>query len=124
TAASGEDCCAIPQSKPMSAEEEYFRMVVLAVKLNSTYLDNLGLFDPRDLYRRACEEKVPFHQWHKWVESQMIRGVYRPLAGSAPTSPQPPPPPTAEGNIGIGPTLEGKRSVIRHEYSHGAAPNS
>ncbi|KAF4699916.1 hypothetical protein FOZ62_016939, partial [Perkinsus olseni] len=124
TAASGEDCCAIPQSKPMSAEEEYFRMVVLAVKLNSTYLDNLGLFDPRDLYRRACEEKVPFHQWHKWVESQMIRGVYRPLAGSAPTSPQPPQPPTAEGNIGVGPTLEGKRSVIRHEYLHGAAPNS
>ncbi|KAF4664409.1 hypothetical protein FOL46_004268 [Perkinsus olseni] len=125
TAASGEDCCAIPPSKPMSAEEEYFRMVVLAVKLNSTYLDNLGLFDPRDLYRRACEEKVPFHQWHKWVESQMIRGVYRPLAGSAPTSPQPPPqPPTAEGNDSIGPTLEGKRSVIRDEYLHGGAPNS
>lgn len=33
-------------------------MVVLAVKLNSTYLDNLGLFDPKDLYGRACEEKV------------------------------------------------------------------
>ncbi|EER05680.1 hypothetical protein Pmar_PMAR011726 [Perkinsus marinus ATCC 50983] len=84
TTASIESECVIPQSKPMSAEEEYFRMVVLAVKLNSTYLDNLGLFDPKDLYGRACEEKVPFHQWHRWVESQMIRGVYRPLAGSAP----------------------------------------
>ncbi|KAF4676628.1 rRNA bioproteinsis protein rrp36 [Perkinsus chesapeaki] len=68
----GEDCCGIiPQSKPMSAEEEYFRMVVLAAKLNSTYLDNLGLFDPKHLYQRACEEKI-----------------YRPLAGPSPNAQQ------------------------------------
>jgi hypothetical protein len=84
----------------MTAEEEYFRLVVMAAKLNvsgtctpttvadeppesaSVILDSTtGLdetevhdpeVDPKRMFEKAQNEKVPFHKWHEWAQDYVL----------------------------------------------------
>ena len=78
----------IPFPGYMTAEEEYFRLVLLASKLNvagtctpstvgddGTGSETSGLeevreqeFDPKMIYEQVLVEKVPFHKWHEWTQ--------------------------------------------------------
>ena len=90
----------IPFPGYMTAEEEYFRLVVLAAKLNvggsstpstidepeslisasqlgdmdSTALEevNEADIDARIMYARIQAERVPFHKWHEWAQEYVI----------------------------------------------------
>ena len=81
----------------MTAEEEYFRLVVLAAKLNvsgtttpSTMDDpevvviendsmiapdeehNDPEIDPAFMYSKIRADKIPFHKWHAWAQDYLI----------------------------------------------------
>lgn len=81
----------------MTAEEEYFRLVVLAAKLNisgtstpSTMDDpevvviendsmiaadeeqNDPEIDPAFMYSKITTDKIPFHKWHEWAQDYLI----------------------------------------------------
>ena len=82
----------IPFPGYMTAEEEYFRLVLLAAKLNicgiatpSTVVDDgiasetSGLdevyeqeLDPKNIYEQVQAEKVPFHKWHEWTQEYVV----------------------------------------------------
>jgi hypothetical protein len=90
----------IPFPGYMTAEEEYFRLVVLAAKLNvagtttpSTVddpdclisasqldmMDSTGIeevneadIDPKVMYDRLQSEKIPFHKWHDWAQEYVV----------------------------------------------------
>ncbi|CAG9326879.1 unnamed protein product [Blepharisma stoltei] len=51
--------------------EEYFILSTQAVKLNLSYMDAICIIPPKDLYRKALKENVPFHTWHQWIEKQL-----------------------------------------------------
>jgi hypothetical protein len=83
----------------MTAEEEYFRLVVLAAKLNvsgtstpstvdempeSILMENDSMMavdadeqndpeiDPTTMYSKIKANKVPFHKWHEWAQDYLI----------------------------------------------------
>jgi hypothetical protein len=78
----------IPFPGYMTSEEEYFRLVLLAAKLNvasqagsatpSTVHDTMSVgsgnevteteFEPKLLYAQIVLEQVPFHKWHEWAQ--------------------------------------------------------
>lgn len=102
----------IPFPGYMTSEEEYFRLVLLAAKLNaasssgsmtpgSTIHDTMsegsgGLenfnevteteFDPKLMYSQIQLERVPFHKWHEWAQDYIITHHMPPLMGVDSTS--------------------------------------
>jgi hypothetical protein len=81
----------------MTAEEEYFRLVVLAAKLNISgtntpstmddpevvVIENDSMIaidddqmdpeiDPSFMYSKIRADKIPFHKWHEWAQDYLI----------------------------------------------------
>ena len=77
----------------MTAEEEYFRLVVLAAKLNisgtstptcaddsaSQFVDESHVeeqmdpeIDPAFMYAKVKADEVPFHKWHEWAQEYVM----------------------------------------------------
>lgn len=92
----------------MTAEEEYFRLVVMAAKLNissgtstpttaddqpesaSVMLDSPPEadevrhdpeMDPRTMFERAQSEQIPFHKWHEWAQDYVLAHQMPALVG-------------------------------------------
>lgn len=86
----------------MTAEEEYFRLVVMAAKLNissgtstpttaddqpeseSVMLDappEADEIDPRTMFERAQSEQIPFHKWHEWAQDYVLAHQMPTLVG-------------------------------------------
>ena len=51
--------------------EEYFILTVQAVKMNSPYMETICVIPHATLYEKALFERVPFHLWRSWIESQL-----------------------------------------------------
>lgn len=90
----------IPIPGYMTAEEEYFRLVVLAAKLNIAGTSTPSTFDGADseeqsiteevneadidstrMYFQVQNDKVPFHKWHCWAEDYVVAHHMPPLMG-------------------------------------------
>ncbi len=99
----------IPFPGYMTSEEEYFRLVLLAAKLNAacssgcitpnmmheTFSEGGGSggglenfneiteteFDPKLMYSQIQLERVPFHKWHEWAQDYIITHHMPPLMG-------------------------------------------
>jgi hypothetical protein len=81
----------------MTAEEEYFRLVVLAAKLNisgtstpttmddheSLTIENDSMISPEEeqndpeidpsfMYAKIQADRIPFHKWHEWAQDYLI----------------------------------------------------
>lgn len=90
----------------MTAEEEYFRLVVTAAKLNvssgtstPTTIDDpesaSGIMDcttdeallqdpdmdPKRMFEKIQSEKVPFHKWHEWAQDYVLAHQMPSLVG-------------------------------------------
>ena len=97
SAAGGERRDSIQFPGYMTAEEEYFRLVVLAAKLNisgsstpttmddheSTTIENDSMISPEEehndpeidpsfMYAKIQTDKIPFHKWHEWAQDYLI----------------------------------------------------
>lgn len=54
-------------------EEEYFKLAVLAVKMMHTEIGDAEYIyeiDAHALFKQVKTCKVPFHRWHKWLETR------------------------------------------------------
>jgi hypothetical protein len=97
SAAGGERRDSIQFPGYMTAQEEYFRLVVLAAKLNisgtstpttmndhdSTTIENDSMISPEEehndpeidpsfMYAKIQTDKIPFHKWHEWAQDYLI----------------------------------------------------
>lgn len=69
------------EEKTIPSEKEYFALTCLSVKINSGHnMDDLMTISMEELWKKALEEKVEFHQYHKWLELQIYKMYYQHLA--------------------------------------------
>jgi len=67
----------IPQSSGMSTlddpEEEYFRLLVLSIKILHSEKDpEFGVeLNSRKLFKLVKKEKIPFHKWFFWTDKRI-----------------------------------------------------
>ncbi|PRP74355.1 hypothetical protein PROFUN_16269, partial [Planoprotostelium fungivorum] len=55
------------------ATEEYFYLTCSAIKVNIAFKDkseNVFLVRDDELFAQASAQKIPFHEWHQWLEQQ------------------------------------------------------
>jgi hypothetical protein len=71
-----------PQAKPQieskqqtidNPEEEYFRLMVLSIKIIQSEKDpEFGAeINSRKLFKLAKKEKIPFHKWFFWIDKRI-----------------------------------------------------
>ena len=58
-------------TKRKDALEEYFKMTVLATKIAHQDLDKVCHVKSSKLYEKAKYKKIPFHEWHSWMDQQL-----------------------------------------------------
>lgn len=69
------------EKKTIPSEKEYFALTCLSVKINSGHnMDDLMTISMEELWKKALEEKIEFHQYHKWLELQIYKMYYQHLA--------------------------------------------
>ncbi|CDW83423.1 UNKNOWN [Stylonychia lemnae] len=59
------------KTKRVDAEVEFFKMLVLAYKLNFPEMSKICQINSEKLYQRAKKEGVTFYKYHEWIEKQM-----------------------------------------------------
>jgi hypothetical protein len=54
-------------------EEEYFRLSVLSLKMQYNEVDKDFVFQigSKKLFKQCKSQKVPFHKWYKWIDTQL-----------------------------------------------------
>lgn len=50
---------------------EFFKMIVLAVKVNYPEMDRVCLLDSDEMYQKAKDEKVPFYKFYDWIKEEL-----------------------------------------------------
>jgi len=80
----------IPCSKVKRKDptEEYFTLTTQAIKLNSPFMDTICTIPTQNLYQKALQERVPFHKWHLWIESQLNSYYIQQIYSSEKSNPQ------------------------------------
>lgn len=58
---------------PKTPEEEYFRLALLAQKIQYQQVDREFTFNIRTgkFYKLCLSKGVPFHQWYEWIQAQL-----------------------------------------------------
>lgn len=61
------------------AEKEFFLLTCAAVKIASGHMnvDELMNICPEALWKEASEQRVPFHQFHDWIEQKITRMYFQ-----------------------------------------------
>lgn len=39
--------------------------------MNSPYMDTICTTPAKELYEKALEQRVPYHQWHNWIQQKL-----------------------------------------------------
>jgi len=47
---------------------EFFTLTLKSVKLSSPHMSLIAEVKEEALYEKACQDKVPFFQWSKWLD--------------------------------------------------------
>lgn len=60
-----------PKENRKEPSEEYFILATQAIKMNSPHMDTICMIPHSVLYEKAKEDKIPFHKWNQWIETQL-----------------------------------------------------
>jgi hypothetical protein len=67
-----------PSQKPTDAQEEFFKMLCLAFKMNnSKVFPKIMQMENRGLYAEVKKTGKPFYEWPTWVEDTLRRQMLR-----------------------------------------------
>jgi len=84
----------VPAPAPVASEEEfggsmgigedYFILTAAAVKIalsekfniNSIEVNQACQRQGKDLYKQATEERIAFHEWHSWIEKELLKDAF------------------------------------------------
>jgi len=62
------------EKKDRDAKYEFFALTTLAIKINSgEMMESSYMISAKDLWRKALEEQVQFHQYHRWIQTQFAK---------------------------------------------------
>jgi len=62
------------EKKERDAKFEFFALTTLAIKINSgEMMESSYMINAKDLWRKAREEQVQFHQYHRWIQTQFAK---------------------------------------------------
>jgi len=62
------------EKKDRDAKYEFFALTTLAIKINSgEMMESSYMISAKDLWRKALEEQVTFHQYHRWIQTQFAK---------------------------------------------------
>jgi len=62
------------EKKERDAKFEFFALTTLAIKINSgEMMESSYMINAKDLWRKALEEQVQFHQYHRWIQTQFAK---------------------------------------------------
>jgi hypothetical protein len=65
------------EKKERDAMYEFFALTTLAVKINSgEMMESLYMVSAKDLWKKAQEEHVQFHQYHRWIQTQITKSFF------------------------------------------------
>ncbi|KRX03764.1 hypothetical protein PPERSA_04272 [Pseudocohnilembus persalinus] len=51
--------------------EEFFELVIQAVKLNSPFMDDVLGINTKNWYKQVQGELIPFHKWYVWADQKL-----------------------------------------------------
>jgi len=68
----------------MGIGEDYFILTAAAVKIalserlnvNSIEVNQAYQRQGKDLYKQATEERIAFHEWHSWIEKELLKDAF------------------------------------------------
>jgi len=71
-------------SGSMGIGEDYFILTAAAVKIalsekfsiNSIEVNQACQRQGKDLYKQATEERISFHEWHSWIEKELLKDAF------------------------------------------------
>lgn len=55
------------------AELEFFKMIVLSVKVSYPEMDKVCLLEAEELFHEAKSQKIPFFKFYDWIKAEMDR---------------------------------------------------